>query len=31
MVIPSGYKHAVPFLLILLILYGRPQGLFGSR
>ena len=31
MVIPSGYKPAVPFLLILLILYLRPQGLFGSR
>jgi branched-chain amino acid transport system permease protein len=31
MVIPTGYKPAVPFLLILLILYIRPQGLFGSR
>jgi branched-chain amino acid transport system permease protein len=31
MVIPTGYKPAVPFLLILLILYVRPQGLFGTR
>jgi branched-chain amino acid transport system permease protein len=31
MVIPTGYKPAVPFLLILLILYVRPQGLFGSK
>lgn len=31
MVIPTGYKPAVPFLLILLILYVRPQGLFGNR
>jgi len=30
MVIPSGYKPAVPFLLILAILYFRPQGLFGE-
>lgn len=31
MVIPASYKPAVPFLLILLILYFRPQGLFGER
>lgn len=31
MVIPSGYKPAVPFLLILLILSIRPAGLFGDR
>jgi branched-chain amino acid transport system permease protein len=31
MVIPSTYKPAVPFLLILAILYFRPQGLFGER
>ena len=31
MVIPTTYKPAVPFLLILLILYFRPQGLFGER
>ena len=30
MVIPSSYKPAVPFLLILAILYFRPQGLFGE-
>ncbi len=31
MVIPSTYKPAVPFLLILAVLYFRPQGLFGER
>lgn len=31
MVIPTTYKPAVPFMLILLILYFRPQGLFGER
>jgi branched-chain amino acid transport system permease protein len=31
MVIPSTYKPAVPFLLILAILYFRPQGLFGEQ
>lgn len=31
MVIPSGYKPAVPFLIILLVLYVRPHGLFGER
>ena len=30
MVIPASYKPAVPFLLILAILYFRPQGLFGE-
>ena len=30
MVIPSSYKPAVPFLLILAVLYFRPQGLFGE-
>ncbi len=30
MIIPTTYKPAVPFLLILLVLYFRPQGLFGS-
>ncbi|MDR0809198.1 MAG: branched-chain amino acid ABC transporter permease [Gemmobacter sp.] len=29
-VIPPGYKMAVPFLLLLLILYLRPTGLFGA-
>ena len=31
MFIPTTYKPAVPFLLILLVLYFRPQGLFGSE
>ena len=31
MIIPTTYKPAVPFLLILLVLYFRPQGLFGDR
>lgn len=31
MIIPTTYKPAVPFMLILLILYFRPQGLFGER
>ena len=31
MVIPSSYKPAVPFLLILAVLYFRPQGLFGAE
>jgi branched-chain amino acid transport system permease protein len=31
LIIPSGYKPAVPFLLILLILYLRPQGLLGGN
>ena len=31
MIIPTTYKPAVPFLLILAILYCRPQGLFGER
>ena len=31
MIIPTTYKPAVPFLLILAILYFRPQGIFGER
>ena len=31
MIIPTTYKPAVPFLLILAILYFRPEGLFGER
>ena len=31
MVIPSSYKPAIPFLLILVVLYIRPQGLFGEK
>ena len=30
MVIPASYKPAIPFLLILLILYLKPKGLFGD-
>jgi branched-chain amino acid transport system permease protein len=29
-VIPTGYKAAIPFLLLMLVLFVRPQGLFGS-
>jgi len=29
LVIPTGYKQAVPFMLLLVILYLRPRGLFG--
>lgn len=29
--IPTGYKPAIPFLLIMAILYVRPQGLFGEE
>lgn len=31
MVIPSTYKPAVPFLLLVAVLYLRPQGFFGDR
>ncbi len=31
MIIPASYKPAVPFLLILLILYLKPAGLFGDN
>ncbi|MEM6988203.1 MAG: branched-chain amino acid ABC transporter permease [Pseudomonadota bacterium] len=31
MFIPTTYKTAVPFLLILAILYFRPEGIFGER
>lgn len=30
LIIPTGYKQAVPFLILLLILYARPRGLFGD-
>lgn len=30
MIVPSGYKPAVPFIIILLTLYVRPNGLFGE-
>ena len=29
--ISSSYKDAMPFVLILLILFFRPQGLFGKK
>lgn len=29
--IPSGYKPAIPFLVILIVLFIRPNGLFGQR
>jgi len=31
LVINPGYKGAMPFLLLLLVLVARPQGIFGDR
>jgi branched-subunit amino acid ABC-type transport system permease component len=31
LVISPGYKGAMPFLLLLIILIVRPQGIFGDR
>jgi len=31
LVVSAGYKTAMPFLLLLLVLFFRPQGLFGSK
>ncbi len=31
LVIPSSYLAAVPFLLLILVLWARPQGLFGRH
>ena len=31
MFIPTGYKPAIPFVIILLALYIRPNGLFGEE
>jgi branched-subunit amino acid ABC-type transport system permease component len=31
MVIPSTYKPLVPFVLLLLVLYFRPAGLFAPK
>jgi neutral amino acid transport system permease protein len=31
MVIPSGYRTAVAFVLIIAVLLLRPQGLFGKK
>ena len=30
LVVPAGYKPAIPFLVILAVLYIRPHGLFGE-
>lgn len=30
MIVPSGYNPAVPFVIILITLYFRPNGLFGE-
>jgi branched-chain amino acid transport system permease protein len=30
LVIPAGYKATIPFLVLILVLYVRPQGLFGA-
>jgi branched-chain amino acid transport system permease protein len=30
LIIPSTYKPAVPFMILLLILYFRPRGIFGK-
>jgi branched-chain amino acid transport system permease protein len=30
LVLPAGYKPAIPFLVILAVLLLRPQGLFGA-
>jgi branched-chain amino acid transport system permease protein len=30
-VFPSGYKDAMAFLIILLILFFRPQGILGRK
>lgn len=30
LVVPAGYKAAMPFVLLMLVLYLRPRGLFGS-
>lgn len=31
LVVSAGYKTAMPFLLLLLVLFFRPQGLFGQK
>jgi branched-chain amino acid transport system permease protein len=31
LVISPGYKGAMPFLMLLVILLLRPQGIFGPR
>jgi branched-subunit amino acid ABC-type transport system permease component len=29
--IPTGYKSAIPFAILIVILLVRPQGLFGGK
>jgi branched-chain amino acid transport system permease protein len=31
LVVSPGYKSAMPFLLLLLVLFFRPQGIFGEK
>jgi branched-chain amino acid transport system permease protein len=31
MVVPSGYRPAIPFLVMIAMLYFKPTGLFGER
>jgi branched-chain amino acid transport system permease protein len=31
LVVPPGYKPAMPFVLLLMVLLVRPQGLFGEK
>ena len=31
LVVGAGYKTAMPFLLLLLVLFFRPQGIFGQK
>ena len=31
LVMSAGYKQAMPFIILIVVLYFRPQGLFGSR
>ena len=31
LLIPASYKSAVPFIILLLVLYFRPQGLLGTE
>ena len=29
--VPAGYKNAIAFLILLIVLYFRPQGLLGTK